>query len=296
MLRVVKYGYDHQNTFIDLLQEFNKQDALENAQSIGTAYKYQNMSSNFIKFLSQTGQQNITVQEITIKTLQEFTRWLPVNLKSCNLTHISKHIYRLQKALNYAVMQGHLKYNPCQVYKVKRAKNKPVVNLSDDEFLTWIHSGWQIAIYEQARDLYTFQMVTGLSYCDLYTYTTTQDPRTGTWIEGVRNKTGKDYAIPLFHQDFKQAMDIHQKYKGRLPYLENHFYNRVLKEMASILGIAKYITSHTGRKTFANRLKWQGYPDGAITGMMGNTEKVLNAHYISFSKNKILHHLEKKPA
>jgi integrase len=296
MLTIIKSEQPHSDSFVYLLNEFDLQDALENSHSMGTAYKYKNMSCNFIRFLEQTDQLHLRSQDISIQTLQNFTRWLPLHLKSCNLTHISKHIYRLQRALNFAVMQGQIQNNVCQVYKVKRAKNKTVVNLTDQEFNIWVGAVWQSDFYVKAQDLYTFQMVTGLSFSDLNNYKTIQDPRTGLWIEGLRTKTGKDFAIPLYHNDFTIARQIHEKYSGKLPILENHFYNRLIREMAKILGIDKYITSHTGRKTFANRLKWLCYPDAAITGMMGNTEKVLNAHYISFSKNKILHHLEKKQA
>lgn len=294
MLTVIKAGT--QPFFIDFMANFDQQDALENSHSAKTAYKYQNMTANFRKYLAEKNKIDLLPSQIKIPLLQDFVRWLPANLKSCNRTHLSKHIYRIQNALNAAVLQGLIEFNPAAAYKLKRGKNKAVISLDDAEINLWIDAQWQSEIYLQAKDLYTYQMVTGLSYSDLCSYKTVNDANTGIWIEGVRCKTGKPFAVPLYHSDFTIALRIHEKYNGKLPYIENHFYNRLIREMAKILGIEKYITTHTGRKTFANRLNWDGYSDAAITGMMGNTDRVLHAHYLNFSKKKIMGDLLRRGA
>lgn len=284
-----------QKTFVELFHEFNYQDGLENNHSAKTRYKYQNFAHNFTRYLESIGEENILPQALNVPILKYFTIWLTQNLSSCNKTHIAKHISRINKAQNYAVELGILPYNPTASFKVKRAKNKQIVNLNDQEFTTWINHKWKLPVYQQAQDLYIFQMCTGLSYADLHNYNTQTD-RYGIWIEGSRAKTKKPFWVPLWHHEFKQALAIHKKYSGQLPYIENNFYNRLIREMASQLGIEKYLTTHTGRKTFASLKDENGWHIGPLGAMMGNTEKVLKESYINVTKNKIVLEIHRRSA
>lgn len=285
---------DQKKCFMDLFRDFNAQDAIENDHSEGTRYKYHNITENFQRFLQAMDMAEISAQDLTIAMVKNFTVWLTENLKSCDRTHIAKHVSRISKAADYAVQIGEIPYNSLSSYKVKRSKSKAVINFEDSEFLTWISYSWHLPIYTKAQDCYTMQMVTGLSYMDLHNYKTVNDLGTGIWIEGIRGKTKKNFAIPLFHKEFTMALEIHNKYSGKIPYIENHFYNRLIREMATMLGIDKYITTHVGRKTFATLKDQNGWSTGPISAMMGNTEKVCVAHYISWSKNKILSELKKR--
>jgi integrase/recombinase XerD len=280
-------------TLIETLREFNRQDAVENGHSAETVYKYENFTDNFERYLSVTGQGNLLLTDMSVPVLKYFILWLPENLKSCNRTHISKHIYRINRALDYASTMGLIPFNPCAALKVKRGKNKEVINLDDSEFLTWINAKWKTVIYQHAQDDFTFSCVTGLSYMDLFSYQTHSD-KNGLWIESNRGKTKKPYYVPLWHDEFIIALQIHEKYNGKLPYLENHNYNRLIREMAAQLGIEKYLTTHIGRKTFATHKDEGGWELGPLAAMMGNTEKVLKEHYINISKKKILTEIRRR--
>ncbi len=282
-LKVIRNN-QNRDSIHQLLNDFNHQDKIENQHAPGTVKKYSNMENNFLRYCQLCGLES--VHDYTLKHLIDFVRWLPENLKSCDRTHISKHVARINKAMDYAVNTGLLPFNPSASYRVKRARNKPVINLDSNEVQKWFSARWENELYRQVQDLYTFQIVCGLSYCDLFTYMV-NDNEGQIWIEGVRSKTGRSFWIPLFHPEFKQALDVHQKYGGKLPRLENHFYNRLLKEMARVLGIEKYITSHVGRKTFATVKHRRGWSVNAISSMLGNTEKVCNMHYINFSRHGI---------
>lgn len=279
------------NLFMTVFKDFNSQDAIENKHSEGTIYKYQNFTDNFGKFLIETNQTGLLVSEVKISILKDFVQWLKANLKSCNRTHLAKHVRRINRALDYAVNLELIDFNPCLSYKLKRVPNKAVISLNDKEFNKWLTSEWQSEIYQKAKDLYSFQMLTGLSYGDLFLYKTVNDPKTGIWIEGTRKKTKMPFFIPLWHDDFKQALAIHNRYNGKLPFIENHFYNRLIREMATILGIDTYLTTHIGRKTFATMASDQGRSVPYISTILGNTEKVCQTHYIKVSKNKIIHEL-----
>lgn len=282
-------------TFIEVFKEFNSLDAVDNLHSEDTIYKYQNFANNFENYLKSTGAEGIGAGEMSIPIIKYFVLWLRENLKSCNKTHISKHIYRINKAGDHAVCMGYTPYNPTAAFKVKRGKNKEVVNLDDEQFLTWVGHKWHLPIYTQAQDYFIFQMSAGLSYMDLFGYKTKTD-KYGLWIECPRGKTNKNYYVPLWHEEFKIALDLHNKYNGKFPYIENHFYNRLIREMAAQLGIEQYITTHVGRKTFATLKDENGWELGPISALMGNTERVCREHYINPSKKKIVRELMNRGA
>lgn len=284
-----------ERSFISIFREFNLQDAVENEHSKKTVEKYQNFTDNFEKYLQSTGNGNLSVTEINVPILKYFTLWLTHNLKSCNRTHISKHIYRINKAVDYAVQMGLIPHSPTSGYKVKRAKSKPVVYLENSEFELWVNATWQSELYQKVKDCYTFQMTTGLSYMDLFTYKTATDKTTGNvWIEGFRGKTGRPYFVPLYHKDFATALELHKKYDGKFPRFENHVYNRYIREMSGALGIDKYLKTHTARKTFATLFNQDGYEVPPIAAMLGNTDKICESDYIGLGKKKIITALLKR--
>jgi hypothetical protein len=275
-----------------LLDEFNHCDATECGHSPGTIKKYNFMSQNFCRYLAHQGLNSLSVQQYSMALLKRFVTWLPEHVKSCDQTHLSKHVHRINKAMDYAVQMGYLVHNPSKGYRIKRKRNKAVVSLDDREFQTWISAQWRQSIFQQGQELYIFQMLIGLSYVDLYNYKTLSDEH-GLWIECTRSKTGKPYYLPLWIPELKAALDIHLKYNGKLPFIHNATYNRILREMAGILGITTYLTSHVGRKTFARIKRKQGWNDQSMATMMGITEKVLNGHYASPSKDNILAHMKR---
>lgn len=85
-----------------------------------------------------------------------------------------------------------------------------------------------------------------------------------------------------------EARDILNKYSGELPVIANQTCNEIIKKVAIETGIKKHITTHTGRKTFANYMKSQGYSTPAIAEMLGNTDEVTRKHYLEQSKDCVI--------
>lgn len=273
-------------SFVELLKEFNLIDAVENSHSPKTTAKYMRMAENFFLFLKEKNLPYLPAEEISIPILKKFTLWLSENLKSCTKTHISKHLRRINKAMDFAVMEGLIPHNPTSSYHIKRDKNKIPVSMEDEEFLLWINMEWSQKIYQHAQDNFSFQMSAGLSYMDIFNYKTILN-KGKLWIESSRGKNGKIYYVPLWHSDFSLALHLHEKHKGKFPYIENHFYNRLIREMAAQIGIEKYLTSHVARKTFATLKDESGWNISAISAMLGNTKKVCEEHYVRPGKKSI---------
>ena len=276
--------------FLDVLKAHLEDRALRRQLSSETKRKYRFCYEKIEKYLSLHGMKNLTIDKVRVPIFEDLRRWMhaPGNAKSCGLTHSSRHLEICIGAMDYAVRMEYIKYNPLAALETGRDKRKSVIHLTKEELQRFMHYRFKNKTFQKVQDLYTFQAVTGISYCDLYSYSVKSDIDSGIeWIEDRRNKTGKSFFVPLSAPGFEIAKAIHKKYNGRLPKMENGSYNRLLKEMAAVLEINKNITSHTARKTCATLLDQEGFSLGVISAILGNTEEICRDHYIEPTRKKI---------
>jgi integrase len=136
------------------------------------------------------------------------------------------------------------------------------------------------------KELFLFQCYTGLSYADL-----TQFSRSSIigmhdikYLKGERMKTGEEYFLPWT----KEALAIAEKHNYCFRSLSNQKYNAYLKEVAQILGIDKKLTTHVGRKTFAQSMIDKGYSAEAVSKMMGHASfNMTQKHYGRIGEKRI---------
>jgi integrase len=86
-----------------------------------------------------------------------------------------------------------------------------------------------------------------------------------------REKTSKDFSIPLL----PQAEILISKYKSKeslvFPKVSNQKYNSYLKEIGAIIGIEKKLTTHIARKTFASTvLLYNDVPMEILSELLGH--------------------------
>jgi integrase/recombinase XerD len=74
------------------------------------------------------------------------------------------------------------------------------------------------------------------------------NPHFRFWLKDKRQKSQVGFIIPIL----PQALAIIQKHNRlqNIPLITNQKYNKYLKEIAEVLNIQKYLTTHVGRKTF----------------------------------------------
>jgi len=90
-------------------------------------------------------------------------------------------------------------------------------------------------------------------------------------------KTKKDIKIPLLDLAFriieKYKNHPESNYKGRVfPVRSNQKLNEYLKEIATLSGINKEITTHTARKTFATTIALlNGVPMETVSEILGHS-------------------------
>jgi integrase len=121
----------------------------------------------------------------------------------------------------------------------------------------------------KARDLFVFQMYTGLSYSDAEAFDISQYRKSGDTCVRVaeRIKTG----VPYVSQLLPPAIAILEKYDFHIPKIENHVYNRALKTIGVAAGIAVPLHSHLARHTFATWMLRNGAKIENVSRMLGHT-------------------------
>ena len=144
-----------------------------------------------------------------------------------------------------------------------------------------------------ARDMFIFQCYTGMAYADMMAFRLDKCRKNGDVLtySAQRVKTG----VWFYIQVLPKALAIAEKYGGSMPDVCNEVFNRKLKDIAKMAGIAKKLTTHVGRHTFATWALRNGVPIERLAKMLGHTKitqtqryaKVLAADvYAEFEKLK----------
>lgn len=188
--------------------------------------------------------------------------------------------HKLLKAmLNRAVKLDVLAANPYDKMKgmFKRGSRDVVDYLTEDQMRKILEltpvPGSQVAT---ARDLFVFQMFTGLSYADTQ-YFDIRDYRqvNGRWEHiGQRIKTGTPYVSQLL----PPVVDVLERHGWNVPKMSNQRYNQMLKAIGMVIGIPN-LHSHMGRHTFATWMLSQGARIENVSRMLGHKDITITQRY-----------------
>jgi integrase len=134
--------------------------------------------------------------------------------------------------------------------------------------------GTQMAM---AKDLFVFQMYTGLSYADAQAFDIGDYKLVkGRWVAvGERIKTGVSYVSQLL----PQAVEVLSRYGMQVPKVGNSQYNESLKVIQQALGIRTRLHSHLARHTFATRMLRAGAKIENVSRMLGHTNITQTQRY-----------------
>ena len=197
-----------------------------------------------------------------------------------------KNIKGLYRVINIALEKKLLTANPFKDFH-SRYKQPIRPYLTEVEVNSLLNHKFTTPRHNAVRDLFLFQVYTGLAYIDIIKLTA-KNIEVGLdgkqWIITVRHKTGTRLAIPLL----PIALAIITKYDYVLPYYSNQHFNRYLKELAEICNINKKITTHVGRHTFATTVCLsQGVPIETVSKMLGHTNISTTQIYAKITDRKI---------
>lgn len=131
---------------------------------------------------------------------------------------------------------------------------------------------------QHTRDAFLVSCDTGLSWSDLCQIDKTKltNNLTRLSLRIKRKKTKVEGIIPLF----KEAKEILERYDFDLDMPQYLTYNLRVQRLCELVGIAKTVGTHTGRKTFANRmLNDLGVPLETVAKMMLHADMKTTARY-----------------
>jgi len=271
----------NQMTLIDAYKHHNKrvEDLVGIDYSPLTLKRYESSLSSVEKFLTKVYHKtDIRLCDLKHDFIEDYYTYLRATK---NLKHNSavKNIKNLFRITNLAVLNKWLQMNPFKSFKCSYKENYRKC-LTQEEIDTLYNKDLSIQRLAQVRDVYIFQIYTGLAYSDLAKLTY-DDVQTGIdgqkWIIILREKTGVRSSIPLL----PRALEVIRKYeedpftleKGLLlPICSNQRMNGYLKEIAFICNIEKNLTTHLARHTFATTVTLtNGVPIESVSKMLGHT-------------------------
>lgn len=223
----------------------------------------------------QYKKRDIKLVDLDYNFIENFDYYMKVEKKNSQIT-INKKIQRLKKVVKLARKQKLIDFNPFEEHKVKQAKTQ-ILFLTKDELEKLKNWKPKSETIEKVLDCYIFCCYTGLGYREMFSLKKSDlktDDEGVVWIYKQREKTERYFSIPLI---FTEPLGILEKYETEedflLPRVSNQYFNRILKEIADLLGINKKLTHHTARKTFATTvLLNNNIPIETVSKLLGHSK------------------------
>ena len=283
-LGVATDGNGEDTSLIDWIKERAKLLSV----SKGTRMKYFTLCNKMLEYGKITRWQDLSVESI-----YDFDTWLhqqDVHLSENQLnagmeprkmgdTGVSAYHKSLRAMLNRALKMGKIQANPYDRLRgeFKHSKRETTEYLTEDQMQKILDiepvQGSQV---DMARDLFIFQMYTGLAYVDTQRFDATQYREVdGKWkFIGERVKTGVPYVSMLL----PPVVEVLKKYDWHVPKMNNQKYNQLLKAIGMVIGIER-LHSHMGRHTFGTWMLSNGAKIENVSRMMGHTNITQTQRY-----------------
>ena len=253
----------------------------------------------FREFLTATrGVSDIEVKALDAQLMEEYQHYL-MTVRSNNNNTTVKYLRNLSKVVNLAKTRGLIQTNPIDLLPLKMQTVEREF-LTQDELKRLEEKQIGISRLEQVRDIFLFCCLTGLAYVDVASLSMeniVEGKRGRQWLRKARNKTNNMCNIPLL----RPALRILEKYAeyraatGRLlPVPSNQKMNAYLKELATLCGITKNLTTHCARHTFATTVTLaNGASLENVSKMLGHSSVRMTQHYAKILNSSIERDMDK---
>lgn len=222
---------------------------------------------------------DILIEDAKLSFITEFQQYLRTVEKIGHNTSM-KYAKDLKQIMKYAVTLEYIPSNKFAEFKCTYKRTRREF-LDDEELKRMFEKAMPVKRLEEVRDCYIFSCYTGYAFSDAKALgpehlANGMDGR--KWIIRDRQKTDTMENIPLL----PIPLAIIEKYRDHpycklnrklLPILSNQRYNGYLKEVASICGIKKELTTHTARHTFATTVcLYNDVPMETTMELLGHTD------------------------
>lgn len=233
-----------------------------------STYKtYQYRRKNFVSFLECIGKPQLPIESFDGNTGERFKSWLYDN--EFTRSHVNKHLKLVRTLIKFAKFEYGSRETNFMLTPIKQGSPAPIIYLTKDELYKIEKKVYLSSLHQKTADLFLLQCYTGMGYSDVVCLNSTMiEKHFGRkFIHYSRKKTGIKGIVPLH----PTVSGILKRNGDKAPNLANQLYNRILKEIASLVGIDKHLTSHVGRKTFGTIQINEGQSIEAVTKMLGKT-------------------------
>lgn len=217
----------------------------------------------------------MTWEDVTADNIIAFDVWLRRRIsRSLHLSEAGRHNYHrtLRHMLYRAEALSKINANPYAKLRgrFKKGDRESTEYLTDEEVekITKMQPV-EGSIMAMARDLFIFQLWTGLSYQDSQAFDFSRYKKVdGQYrLTAKRIKTGEPYVSQLL----PPAVEVLKKYGMSTPKIINAVYNRELHAIGLACGISTRLHSHLARHTFATYMLRHGVKLENVSRMLGHT-------------------------
>lgn len=273
-----------ERTLCSIFKEHNKRCR----ELIGVDYELITVRryDNCLKYLMETvkrqyAKEDILLCEINAELVRNFEYYLKTE-RGCAQNTVIRYMKCFKKIIHLAIANEWMSRNPFAGIKFHEVPvNKEF--LTQDEIARLIQKDFGIEKLNLVRDIFAFQIFTGLAYIDVYNLRRehiSTDNNGKIWIRKAREKTENMCNIPLLAipqiilEKYREHPEC-QKRGSLLPVLCNQTMNAYLKQIADLCAIQKHLTTHTARHTAASVVFL------ANNVSLSNVAKMLGHSYIS---------------
>lgn len=281
------------------------------AGRIGNANAYKEVYNSFFKFNEN---KSILFKDITPNMLDKYETYL----RSINNTDggVAFKMRELRALFNDAIRKEVVKekYYPFKSYKISKLKGENIKKaLTRDEMKSL--EAIDIDKYPHLVDTRNYMVFSyytgGINFIDLIklTWDNVEDER----INYIRSKTKKNFSVKIL-EPVKAILDYYRNQKRTTKYvfpvllrdnltpkqIDNRKhkilskYNKELKEIASIQGVNKNVSSYVIRHSFATNLKFAGVSTDVISEAMGHKSiEITNAYLKRYSNETVDNEMKK---
>lgn len=267
----------------DKHNELYKGNVLSGKVDNTALYKYKKSRDRIESYLTSVGKTDIRLRDITPSFVEDYQNYCLTNLKPSTTV---KEMKMLKKILAFAVRERYIEVSPFQLrLKEEKLEYHPLTQYEID--LIWKKDIDNSRI-SMVRDLFIFQVYTGLSYIDMATLTT--DDIIDDVIIKRRKKTDVKSIIPLL----PISKAILERYDYRLPVISNQKYNAYLKVLGDLCGTRQILHSHLARHTYATLLLNNGVDMVTVSKTMGHANsKITEKIYAEMRKETVVNNILK---
>lgn len=283
-------------TLLDLIGE--RDQALKElvdagVRSNGTKVRHDTALKHITGFLQhEYGKSDISIGSVDPHFISSFDHYLRV-VANHQTNTVSKHMKSLKQVTGDALKRDILKKDPFVNYTIRQEKTqREILTMQEVDRLRMTE--FECKKLELTRDLFLFQIYTGLAYLDLNGISKEHLIRksdTDYWISMKRGKSNVHFDVPLMPIPLQliEKYKISQEITGKIfPVKSNQKINADLKQIGVLAGISKVLTSHIARHTFATTITLEnGVPIETISRVLGHTKIQTTQIYAKASNIKI---------